>query len=88
MNVISVHIFYPPRASAASAHIDVPGIGEIHIDNAISNELREAIAKEAIIALRRKMGLPLFAQQVEEIKETSLECKVGEELTKAFKDKQ
>lgn len=58
MNVISVHIFYPPRAPSASAHIDVPGIGEIHIDNAISNELREAIAKEAIFVLRQKMGLP------------------------------
>lgn len=74
MNVKSVHIFYAPPHSipSSSASIDVPGIGEIQIQNAISNELRESIAKEAIIALRRKMGLPQFAQQVEEIKKPTL----------------
>ena len=59
MNVISVHIFFKPRhLPSATACIDVPGIGEVNIKDAISDELKEAIVKEAIFTLRQRMGLP------------------------------
>lgn len=59
MNVTAVHVFFTPKyLPSAMSVIDVPGIGEIKISNAISDELREAIAKESEIALRQKMGLP------------------------------
>jgi len=41
--------------------IDVPGLGEVKVENTLSDELRDRIVAESIAGLRRKLG-----QKIEE----------------------
>jgi hypothetical protein len=59
MEVKTVSIFWKAFSNSkdsSSATILVEGIGDIRIDDVISQELREAIEKEVIVALKQKLG--------------------------------
>jgi len=46
-------------AYKATATIEVPGLGKVEIQQALSDELNERIRTECITALRLKLGQPL-----------------------------
>jgi len=60
MNVKNVYI-YQFNESGLKSHavIEVPGLGEVKVENALSDELRERIVAESIAALRLKLGQKL-----------------------------
>ena len=57
MKTKSVYIWLRDNGKSSSkAKIDVPGLGEVEIEQALSEELRERIVAESITALRVKLG--------------------------------
>jgi hypothetical protein len=61
MKVKTVFVFLNQNKPEAHATIDVPGLGEVKIVEALSTRLCEEIRAEAVLALRVKMG-----QQIQE----------------------
>lgn len=66
-NICAYILCTKTHTPSSTASIEVPGLGIIDINNMISDELRESIAKEALFVLRQKMGLS------QEIKKPTLE---------------
>jgi hypothetical protein len=50
-------------AVRADASIDVPGLGVVNIQSALSEELIEAIKAESIAALRMRLGQTLVKEE-------------------------
>jgi hypothetical protein len=64
MNINHAHIFWTVKTS--SAEINVPGLGSVNIADFISDETRNRIEQEAILALEQRLGIVCrFSQEVE-----------------------
>lgn len=54
--VKTVFLFLNRKQPAARATIDVPGLGEVAIESALSDELHARVLAESLAALRQKLG--------------------------------
>ncbi len=52
----------PDGKSYSKATIAVPGLGDVEIENALTDELRERIMAESLTALRVKLGHVIVAK--------------------------
>ena len=70
MEIENVFIHKHDGKLNARATISVPGIGEIKIEHAVSDDLCTMIRDEVIAALRTRLGQTLIAPGTEETKQT------------------
>lgn len=61
MKVKTVFLFLNRDVPMARATIDVPGLGEVQIDSALSNETHAQVLAESLAALRVKLGQTIEA---------------------------
>lgn len=56
MKVKSVFLFLNRDVPTSQATVEVPGLGEVKIDHALSDETHARVIAESLAALRMKLG--------------------------------
>ena len=64
MKVKSVFLFFNRDVPTARATVDVPGLGEVQIDSALSVETHDRVIAESLAALRMKLGQVVLQEDV------------------------
>ena len=57
MKTVCAHVYFDNPGYNSSAEVMVEGLGKVEIKNFLSDECKQRIANEAVIALQQRLGI-------------------------------